>query len=197
MHVSSIRARAVFAAALVALLFGLAPAAAAQDLVPVVGKPIAYRVSMPAVGWTISTENNVLQVSREDAVIMVSATDLTTLREKPASVSEEDYRRILTQNFMGSDSVMMALMTRVAAKARSLEPDARVEIGTLGGQRAAHVQDRRMQNGEARWHRSYITVKDAIMYMLAFDVPGGNPDAHKDLFERIRQSFVLPDAPPS
>jgi hypothetical protein len=197
MHISSIRARAVLTAALVALLFGLAPAAAAQDLVPVEGKPIAYRVSMPAAGWNTSTDIGVLQASREDAVIMVSATDLTTLQAKPASISEADYRKILTQRFMASDSVMLALMTRVAANASSLEQDGRVEIGTLGGQRAAHVQDRRAVNGVARWHRSYITVKDAILYMLAFDVPGGNPEAHKDLFDRIHQSFVLAEAPPS
>jgi|GEM_PF-3254483 len=197
MHISGIRARAVLAAALVALLFGLAPGAAAQDLVPVVGRPIAYRVSMPSVGWTVSTENDVLQVSREDAVIMVSATDLTTLQPKPASISEADYRKILTQRFMGSDSVMLALMSRVAANASSLEQDGRVEIGTLGGQRAARVQDRRERNGVARWHHSYITVKDAVLYMLAFDVPGETPEAHKDLFDRIHQSFVLAEAPPS
>lgn len=164
MRISRISARSVLAAALVALPFGLAPAAAAQDLVPVQGAPIAYRVSLPGPGWETSNENGSLTVGREDVMIIVSATDLVSLQQRPQTVSEAQYRSILTQRFMASDSVMMALMTRVVANARSLEQGLVKEVRTLGGQRAAYIRERQAQsNGEPRWHQAYLTVKDGVV----------------------------------
>jgi hypothetical protein len=191
MRLSRISVLAVFAAALA----GLAPAAAAQDLVPVEGAPIAYRIGVP-VGWASSNENGNLTFGHEDAVIIVSATDLVGLQESPPPVTEESRRRILTQRFMGSDSIMMALMTRVASRAAALEQEGLVkEIRTLGGQRAAYLRDRQVQNGVTRWRQAYITVKDAVMYLLVFVVQDSDPDKHKDLFDRVHQSFVLAERP--
>ncbi|HSU15831.1 hypothetical protein [Longimicrobium sp.] len=196
MRISHISVRAVFAAALAALLSGLAPAAAAQDLVPLVGKPIAYRVSMPAQGWNVSTVDDKLMVGRDSVIMIVSATDLVALQGDSRAGTEADRRRILTARFMGSDSIMMALMTRVAARATALEQEGLVqEIRTLGGQRAAYIRDRKVQDGRTTWRQVYLTVKDGIMYLLVFVAQGENPDMHKDLFDRVHQSFVLAETP--
>jgi hypothetical protein len=180
MRISNVTPRGVLAAALLALLFGVAPGAAAQDLVPVVGAPIAYRVEVPDQGWTRSGDDGMLTVGRNDAMIIVSVMDLATLQQRPASVSESQYRTTLTQRFMASDSVMMALMTRVVSRAPALEREGLVqEARTLGGQRAAYIRDRQVQNGTTRWRQAYLTVKGGIMYMLVFVVQDTDPDKYK------------------
>lgn len=190
--------RLVFASTCAALLFALAPAAA-QELRVVEGTPIAFRMGVPdAAGWDVSNDSAGLTVGRSDLLMMVSATDLAAMQAPPAGVSRVDQRRILTQRFMGSDSAMMALMTRVIARSGVLERDGLVmEARTLGGQRAAYLRDRATMAG-ALWSRqAYITVKDAVMYLVVFFVKGNDPDAHKDLVDRVQRSFVLAEAPPS
>jgi hypothetical protein len=194
MRISCIRVRAVFAA----LLFGLAPGAAAQQgLLPLEGSPIAYRVNVPYPGWSNTSENGMMMIARDEAMIIVTATDLAVLQERPASMSEEQYRRILTERFMASDSVMMALTTRVVSRAAALEQEGLVqEVRTLGGQRAAYIRARKVQDdGKTTWRQAYLTVKDGIMYMLVFVVQDRNLDKHKDLFDRVHQSFELAAAP--
>lgn len=194
MRSSHIGARALFAV-LAGLLFGRAPAAA-QDLVPVTGAPVAYRVNLPGAGWNTSNENGMLMVGRDDAMIVVTATDLTTLQQRPANITEAQHRTALTQRFMASDSVMLDVMSRVVAGASTLEPEGLVkEIRTLGGQRAAYIRDRKVENGSPKWRQAYITVKDGIMYMLVFIVQDTALDTHKDLFDRVQQSFALAETP--
>ncbi|HEX8211422.1 MAG TPA: hypothetical protein VF584_14720 [Longimicrobium sp.] len=183
-------------AALAALLSGLAPAAAAQPLVTFQGTPIAYRVDVPVQGWNRSVDNDVLTVGRDDVIMMVSVTDLVSLQQNPGTVSEADQRRIYTQRFMGSDSIMMALMTRVVSSLNSLEPDGRVlEVSTLGGQRGAYVRGR-LQGPTPGVGEAYLTVKDGIMYLLVFFARDSSPEKHQDLFDRVHRSFVLAEAPP-
>lgn len=191
-----IRVRAAFAASLLVLLSGLAPAAAAQPLATIQGSSIGYRVDLPA-GWEKSGGDDMLMVGRGDVIISVSATDLVALQKTPQPVSVAEQRRIYTQRFMDSDSAMMALMAGVAERLR-LEPDGRMlEVRTLGGQRAAYVRGRPVQNRALGSSQAYLTVKDGILYLLSFIALDNNPGRHQDLFDRVHQSFVLAEAPPS
>jgi hypothetical protein len=185
----------VFAAALFALLSAMAPGAAAQPLVTVRGSAIAYRVDVP-LGWEQSGGDD-LMVGRDSVFIAVSATDLVPLQKTPLPGSVGEQRRLLTQRFMHSDTVMMAIVSRVARNLDLAEDGRVLEVRTLGGQRAAYMSGRPVQSRMKGMAHVYFTVKDGVMYLLTFNAMDTNPEKHQDLFDRVHRSFVLAEAPPS
>lgn len=195
---SRIRARAVLAAAFVALL-GVAPRAAAQDLTTVTSAPVGYRVDLPVPEWQLQrNDEDMLMVGTTDAVIIASAWDLMANEQPQPSLPEDFHRRIVTERFMGSDSVLLAGVAEALANTGTLQRDGRVaEIRTLGGERAGYMRAQWVRNGDTGWAHAYMTVKDGVMYALLHVVGGTDPDKYKELLDRVRQSFVLAAAPPS
>lgn len=182
--------------ALAGALFGLAPAGAAQDLVTTVGDPIAYRVDLPADGVREEDADGLMSVMTDEAFVMVGALDLMEEEGEELPVSDPEARRILTAVFMASDSLLIGLMTQSMLNEGLALQEMVTDIRTLGGERAAYVRGVYREGGEAGWVEMYVTVRDAIMYMLMVGTLGED-DAQLDaLGSRIHGSFVLPDAPP-
>lgn len=176
-------------------LFGLAPAGAAQRLVTTVGEPIAYRVDLPA-GARISHEHPFLAAETPKHVVLVAAADLAAEADHQLPVSEPEARRILTNMFMESDSLLLGLIDQ-GMRRRNVELVGVVrEIRTLGGQRAAYVRGGVGRRGTDGWMEVHVTVKDGIMYLLIVGGMGRAGARDETLAARIRDSFVLPDAPP-
>jgi hypothetical protein len=200
MHIAPIRVRPLFAAALTAALFGLAPAAAAQPLTITVGEPIAFQVGLPQ-DFEVTQEEDMLFAESEDAdvMVMVGASDLVAEEGNPLPVSEAESRRIFTSMILGSDSLLLALLNEGIMGAQGVQADEVVqEIRTLAGQRSAYARGPFETDGGTGWFEMHVTMKDGIIYLLAFMVQGKEGlDAHAPLFARIRESLVLADAPPS
>jgi hypothetical protein len=192
--------RPSFATALLAAVLALAPAVSAQSpasmpLTSTVGTPIAYRIGLPA-GWkTFEQEDGMLMVGTERLMIMVGAMDMMEGQENPLPVSEAEARRIMTSMIMGSDSLMFGILNEAAHGQKDAEfRDAVREIRTLGGQRSAFMKGR-VIGEETGWVELNVTVKDGILYLLAFGADDRQFAAHEPLFARIRDSFVLAPAP--
>jgi hypothetical protein len=185
--------RTLLALLLAAALLGLAPSTAAQKLTPTVGHPIAYRVSLPS-GAEINDNGETLTAETENMIVFVGAVDLVAGQDKPLPVSDGESRRIMTSLFMGSDSLLFGLIDHSFREHDVDLTGAVREIRTLGGHRAAYVRGEFQENGEAAWMEVHLTVKDGIMYLLI--VGGMRDNASVALASRIRESFVLADAPP-
>ncbi|HEX2080770.1 MAG TPA: hypothetical protein VHG08_23900 [Longimicrobium sp.] len=187
--------RCVLVLPLAGALFGLAPAAASQSLVTTVGEPIAYRVDLPA-GAEISRDGPFLAAETPKHIVLVAAADLVAEAEYQLPVSDPEARRILTSVFMDSDSLLLGLMDE-GMRRRNVELVGVVrEIRTLGGQRAAYLRGGVGRRGTDGWMEMHVTVKDGIMYLLIVGGMGRAGARDETLAARIRDSFVLPDAPP-
>lgn len=172
-------------------LLGVAPAAAARKLVPWVGDPIPYRVDLPQ-GAEIETGRGLLAARTRGLSIVVVASDVVAGEGDSPPIPEVGSRRILTSLVMGSDALLFALLEE-ELRTRKLRIEGVVRgIGTLGGQRAACIQGAFEARGVRCWLDIHGTVKDGVLYVLAFAVTGSDSGAHERLSTRIRESFALP-----
>lgn len=184
---TSVRSALAFAGA----LFGVAPAAAAPKLVGRAGDPIPYLIDLPEEA-EIEARQGLLAAQSGNLSVIVVATDMLEGEQNPLPLPEAESRRILTSIIMGSDALLFALLDEEFRR-RKLELGNVIRgIGTLGGQRSACVRGRFEERGVEGWLDMHATVKDGIMYMLAFTVIRGDPGAHEPIIARIRDSFVLP-----
>lgn len=173
MHYPSTRRRSVLS--LASALAGVAQAAPARKLVMRVGDPIPYRISLPQ-GAEIETGPGLLAARTRDLSIVVVATDMLAGEVDPLSMPEAGSRRLLTSLVMGSDPLLFGLLDE-ELKSRRLQLKGVVRgIGTLGGQRAACIQGVFGARDIRSWLDIHGTVKDGVLYMLAFAVPGDAPD---------------------
>ncbi|HEU4881366.1 MAG TPA: hypothetical protein VFT45_03945 [Longimicrobium sp.] len=187
-HPSSRRRSAL---SLACALFGAAPATGARRLVTRVGDPIPYRIDLPC-GAEIETGPGLLAARTRELSIVVVATDMMAGDGDPLPVSEAGSRRILTSLVMGSDALLFALLDEELRSRRLTLAGVVRGIGTLGGQRAACVRGVFGTRGVRSWLDIHGTVKDGVLYMLAFAAAGGAPGPHERLSARIRESFTLP-----
>lgn len=181
-------------------LFGAAPAAAGQMLILSEGTPIPYQVKLP-VDWASAREDGALIVTDGNAAVLITAQFITEGEDEEALPgSEAEARQQLMDMILGSDSVLMGMLTdRFAASAGMDLSDGVREMRTLGGQRAAYLRGRYTADAKAGWNAeadegwidAYLTIKDGIAYILVFKVPGDDPAPYAPLFARIQESFVL------
>ncbi len=175
------------ALALAGALFGVA----VGKLVVRVGRPIPYRIALPE-DAEVAEEPGLLSARTESLFVIVVATDMLEGEENPLPVSEAESRRILTSIIMGSDALLFALLDEEFRRRKLDLRDVVRGIRSLGGQRAACVRGRVHERGVEGWLDIYATVKNGIMYILAFTALGGDLASHEPLVARIRDSFVLP-----
>jgi hypothetical protein len=170
-------------------LLGVAPPA--RKMAVLVGHPIPYRVALP-VRARIEDAAGLLVARAGDLAVVVVARDMLAAEETPAPVSGTVPRRILTSMIMGSDALLFALLAE-ELRGRELELESMVRgTGTLGGQRAVCIQGRFTEHGAGGWIDIHGTVRDGILYVLAFTWSRADPRAHEHLLARIRDSFALP-----
>src|SRR5688572_10828999 len=109
----------------------LAPAAEAQRLVTATGDPIAYRVDVPA-GARIDHDGYYMIAETDNAYVITAAVDLLTAADHGLPVSDGEARRIMTNMFMGSDSLLLGLFDE-GMRRRNVRLEGLVrEIRTLG-----------------------------------------------------------------
>jgi hypothetical protein len=179
------------ALAFVGALLGLASWVAARKLAVRKGDPIPFRIALPPEAQ-VESRPGLLSAQTGNLSVIVVATDMLEGEQNPLALPEAESRRILTNIIMGSDALLFALLDEEFRR-RTLELGNAVRgIGTLGGQRSACVRGRFAERGLEGWLEMHATVKDGIMYMLAFTVVRGDPGAHEPIIARIRESFVLP-----
>lgn len=184
--------------ALVGAALGLAPTAGAQQLALTVGAPISYRVSLPQ-AWARHQDEEVLFVVSDDEefVIMTAAVDLLAGEKEPLPLPEAEMRRLMTTMMMNSDSLLVDLLGQVFLNQSEYPVSELVqEVGTLGGERAAHLSGRMQIDGVDGRFQLHVTMKDGVMYMLGFLSKGEFPPARRPLMAQIRESFILADSPP-
>ena len=170
----------------------LGVASAAHKLAVRVGHPIPYHVALP-VRACIEEDAAGLLVARAGAlVVLVVARDMLARDGNPPPVPGTAPRRILTSIIMGSDALLFGVLAE-EFRSRELELENVVQgTGTLDGERAVCVQGRFDEHGPGGWMEICGTVKDGVLYVLAFTGPGADLRAHEPLRARIRESFVLP-----
>ncbi len=178
------------------LLAALAPAAAAQTLVPVTGQPVPYRLSVPE-GWAREWKNDVLSVSSEhgEVTIAVTALDLVAVQNPPPA-SRAQVRRAITERVMSNDTFHLNLIERNVRRT-SPDPLGHVvpEMGTLGGGKAACVSAVTQTTAGEGWIRVCSTVHGGVLYQLLVMGPGAIRPQHESLVARIRDWFVPADMP--
>lgn len=167
------------------------PAAAARKLVVRTGNPIPYRIALPEEA-EIECRPGLLAAQTGNLAVIVVATDMLEGEPNPLPVPEAGSRRILTNIIMGSDALLFALLDEEFRRRKLELGNVMRGIGRLGGQRSACVRGRFEERGVEGWLDMHATVRDGIMYMLAFTVVRGEPGAHEPIIARIRDSFVLP-----
>ncbi len=177
-------------------LFGIAPAAAGQTLILSEGTSVPYQVKLP-VDWGSAREDGVLIVGDGTAAVIITAQSLAEGdEEEPLPGSGAEASQQLIDMILSSDSVLMGMLTDQFASGAGMDlSDGVREMRTLGGQRAAYLRGRYNTDGEEGWIDAYLAIKDSVVYILAFRVPGDDPAPYASLFARIHESFVLANAP--
>jgi hypothetical protein len=195
MQIQLLSPRATIALMLCAVLLGSAPAAA-QKLETIVGNPIAYRVGLPA-GAEIVDDGETVHVETENAIVFVGAVDLVATQDEKLPISDREARRLMTNVFMDSDSLLLGLLYQSMAQQGVELENIVTEMRTLGGQRAGYLRGEFVEAGDRARMEMHVTVKDGIMYLLIVGCEDGDDAASATLAQRIHQSFVLADAPPA
>jgi hypothetical protein len=166
-----------------------------------VGTPVAYRVGIP-VRWELKEDGDKLTATNGRVMLVLGARDLVTNKvESKLPVSDAESRRILTNMFMSSDSLLLGLMDRITEQVME-ERGVRCsqvtrEVRELAGQHAGFHSLRCGEGREAARLDTWVTVKDGVMYMLVYAGEPKDYAANEPLFDRVRQSLVLADAPPA
>jgi hypothetical protein len=169
----------------------LGVAQAPRKLNVMVGHPIPYRVALPARA-RIEEDADLLVARAGELAVLVVARDMLARGQDPPPTPRAEPRRILTSMIMGSDALLFALLAE-EFRSREMELQDMVRgTGMLGGERAVCVHGRFREHGPGGWMEMYGTVKDGVLYVLAFTAPGAQAQAHEALLARIRDSFVLP-----
>jgi hypothetical protein len=181
---------------LAAALFGAAPAARAQELVPRTGSLVAYQVGLPA-GARITDNGGSLMARTDDVLISVTAGDLLDPANARGGLAEVEARRALTSRVMGSDSVLVAIIDQNLAAQNIRLGDRRTEVRTLGGERAMYAAGRTNLEGEPSWLGMYLTARDGVAYILIIVKVGEDEAEFQSFANRVHASFTLADAPPS
>lgn len=181
---------------LVAALFGAAPAARAQELVPRTGSVVPYQIGLPA-GARITDNGESLMARTEDVLISVTAGDLLAPGDARGGPAEVEARRALTNRVMGSDSFLVAVIDQNLAAQNIRLGDRTTEVRTLGGERAMYAAGRFNLEGEPSWMGIYLTVKDGIAYILIIAREGEDEAEFQSFASRVHASFTLADGPPS
>lgn len=189
------RLRSTLGPGMAGALFALAPAAPAQELVPVVGAPVAYEVSILP-DWEVQREDESLMAGTEDVVLLVTTVDLLAGKDgAPLSAAELRGRRAYIESLADSDSLLLETATqRLVSDAEHAVSDITKEMRTLGGARAAYARGRLVSDDGTGWFHVYTAIHGGIVYVLVFMVRGEAPDAYAPLLARIHESFVLPPA---
>jgi hypothetical protein len=187
--------RSIVALAIAGALATLAPAAPAQRLAATVGTPIPYRVSLPA-GANISQESEFLLAETDSMYVVIGSVDIMQSWDNELPVSDAEARRIMTNVFMGSDSLLLGLVIEGVQRKFGQLNGAVTEIRTFAGQKSGYTRGDFNQDGERGSLEMHLTVKDGIMYMLIIAVRGHGNASLETLATGIRDSFALPDAPP-
>lgn len=170
----------------------LGVASTAHRLAVRVGHPIPYHVALPARARIEEDAAGLLVARAGDLVVLVVARDMLARDGDPPPVPGTAPRRILTRMVMGSDALLFGVLAE-EFRSRELELQNVVRgTGTLGGERAVCVQGRFDEHGPGGWMEIHGTVKDGVLYVLAFTGPGTDLRAHEPLRARIRHSFALP-----
>ncbi|HST61613.1 MAG TPA: hypothetical protein VLK84_23110 [Longimicrobium sp.] len=187
--------RSILALVVAGGLFGTAPAAAGQALILSEGTPIPYQVKLP-VDWGSVREDGVLIVGDGTAAVIITAQSLAEGdEEEPLPGSDAAASQQLIDMILSSDSVLMGMLTDQFATGAGMDlSDGVREMRTLGGQRAAYLRGRYNTDGEEGWIDAYLAIKNSVVYILAFRVPGDDPAPYAPLFTRIHESFVLANA---
>jgi hypothetical protein len=185
LHSTRVRSVLAFAGA----LLGMTPGG--PKLVVRTGNPVPFRIALPK-DAEIEAGPGLLSTRIGELAIIAVAKDLMEDQSSPLPERKDFSRRILTSMIMGSDALLFALLDEELGR-RKLELGRVVRgIGLLGGKRAACVRGRFEDGQSGGWLDMHATVKDGIMYMLAFTVVRGGLEPHEALLQRIHGSFVLP-----
>ena len=169
-------------------LLGVAPPA--PELAVIVGHPVPYRVALP-VRARMEEDAGMLVARTGSLVVAALARDMLEGEGEPHPALAAGPRRTLTNMIMGSDALLSALLEE-EFRSRELAPESVVRgTGLLGRQRAVCLHGRVDEHGAGGWMEIYGTVKDGILYVLAFRGPGANPERYRAMLARVRDSFVL------
>jgi hypothetical protein len=173
-----------------------------QPLREHVGTTVAYRVGIPT-RWELREDGEKLMASNGRVMVILGAQDLVTgEKELDLPVSSAEKRRILTTMILGSDSLLLGLMDRMAETATE-KPRLRCsqlarEVRELAGQHAGYMSLAcESELGESSRLDTWFTVKDGVMYILVCAAETKAYAANELLFNRVRESLVLADAPPA
>jgi hypothetical protein len=200
--------RLSFAAALFGAALVVAPSASAQgaqSLRTAVGTPFPYSIDLPR-DWEIQRGNqkdgastmHLLAAGSGDRSVVLITADVMEALDEPLLVSEGQARRIMTDMFISSDSLLYGMMHMFGGTVAEDEGpllDVVKEIRILHGQRSAFMRGRTVKDGRSEWFEIHITVQNGILYMLLFTVKTNDYAAHEPLFARIRDSLVFAPAP--
>jgi hypothetical protein len=173
-----------------------------QPLREHVGTTVAYRVAIPA-RWDLKEDGEKLTATNGTLLLVLGAKDLMVgKRETTLPVSPAESRRILTNMFLGSDSLLLGMMDAVGKRITE-EPGYRCstlarEVRELAGQHAGFLSVRCDHGrGESARFDLWCTVKEGIVYFLMYGAEPKDYAVNEPLFDRIRGSLVLADAPPA
>jgi hypothetical protein len=179
------------ALALAGALLGVAPAG--RKLVVRVGAPIPFHIALPQ-DAEIEAGPGLLSTRIGELLVVAVAKDMMEDQATPAPGRGDFSRRVLTSMIMGSDALLFALLDEELDRRKLGLGNVVRGIGLLGGKRAACVRGCFEERGAKCWLDMHATVKDGIMYMLAFTVLRGGLEPHEALLRRIHHSFELPGA---
>ena len=183
-------------------LLAAAPPALAQSplastpLVTHKGSPIAYRIGVPK-GWKTGSGEEMMAATSDRALVLVFASDVMGEEGNELPVSEAEARRIMTSVFLGSDSLLFAVMGEILKEAKADDgnlTDVVRDVRTLAGQRAGYLSARGSDFlDEPARLEMYVTVSQGIVYVVAFAAVDAEYEAHRPLFDRVRESLVFAD----
>ncbi|HVG45747.1 MAG TPA: hypothetical protein VM890_13495 [Longimicrobium sp.] len=167
-----------------------------------VGTSVGYRVGIPE-RWELKEEGEELTATNGRVTLFLGVRDLVTeKRESRLPVSPAESRRIMTNFFMGSDSLLLGLMDRMRVEMMEERgvhcTQLTREVRELAGQHAGFLSLRcdRGRRESVRFD-SWLTVKDGVAYLLMYLGEPKDHAANEPLFDRVRQSLVLADTPPA
>lgn len=179
----------------------IAQGPSATRLVPHKGATVPFTVQVPD-GWNVQEMDGGVLATSGHALVGVYASDVLADQKNTLPVSEAESRRIVTSMILGSDSLLLAMMGKAkdGIMQTALSPVVGApEISTLGGSRAAFLRTRMDAPtiGSVRVDM-YFTMSDGYVIMLFHGAAEDSVAAWQPVFDRVRESLVLPHwSPPT
>ena len=130
-----------------------------------VGTSVAYRMGIP-VRWELREDGGKLMATNGRVMLMLGVQDLVTDKEEAKlPVSPAENRRIMTNVFLGSDSLLLGLMDRIPEGVMTKQgvqcSQLTREVRELAGQHAGFLSLRcDLGGGEVARYDVWLTVKD-------------------------------------